>query len=245
MTVEVRTVRYTADGLELEGTLAVPGDGRGPPPGVLICHEGPGLDDVQRDRATDYAELGYVAFALDYHGPLAPFADRDLMMGRLGELIADPDRTRALGRAGLDVLAAEPTVDPTRIAATGYCFGAVVAAELGRSGADLKAIVGFHPGLFSTRPQDSANIRGRVLMMIGGADPLITADERHSFEREMTEAGVDWQLHVYGGVQHSFTHPRASLANLPGIAYDERAAAHSWAEMAGLLREVFAECPGS
>ncbi len=171
--------------------------------------------------------------------PVSCTFDRDLLMARLGELTADPDRTRALGRAGLDVLLATPRVDPTRLAATGYCFGAVVATELARAGADPRAVVGFHPGLFSTRPQDSVNISGRVLLCIGPADPLITAADRRAFEEEMEAAGVDWQLHLYGGVQHSFTHPRASLANLPGIAYDERAATHSWAAMAQLLDEVF------
>ena len=37
-------------------------------PGVLIGHEGPGLDEFQKGRAKQLAELGYVAFALDYHG---------------------------------------------------------------------------------------------------------------------------------------------------------------------------------
>lgn len=44
----------------------------------------------------------------------------------------------------------------------------------------------------------------------------------------MRDGGVDWQLIVYGGVQHSFTHPLASQAGVPGIAYDERASADSW-----------------
>ena len=99
----VREVRYTGDGLDLTGTLAIP-DGPGPFPLVMIAHEGPGLDDIQRNRAGDVAKLGYVGFALDYHGPLSPFTDRQLMMDRLGELFADPDRTRALGLAALDAV---------------------------------------------------------------------------------------------------------------------------------------------
>ena len=79
--VRVRTINYEATGLALQGTLAVP-DGAGPFPGVLIGHEGPGLDDVQRARAADIAVLGYVGMAIDYHGPHAPFGDRDQMMGR-------------------------------------------------------------------------------------------------------------------------------------------------------------------
>ena len=40
----------------------------GPRPAVLVCHEGPGLDDHAKRVAAMLAELGYVAFALDYHG---------------------------------------------------------------------------------------------------------------------------------------------------------------------------------
>jgi dienelactone hydrolase len=161
------------------------------------------------------------------------------MMARLGELFADPDRTRSLAIAALEVLLAEPSVDPGRIAAIGYCFGGALALELGRAGADIKAIVGFHPGLTNVRPSDSTNIRGRVLMCIGADDPLIPPQDRIAFENEMRAAKVDWQVHLYGGVVHSFTHPRASAAGIPGIAYDERAAAHAWAMMCTLLGEVF------
>ena len=219
--MQVRNVPYQADGRQLLGTLATP-DGAGPHPAVLIAHEGPGLDDIQRARATDIAALGYIGFALDYHGDLSPFPTRDNMMARLGGLFADPDRTRALAAAALDVVLAEPSVDPTRIAAIGYCFGGTLALELGRSGADIKAIIGFHPGLTNNRPADSANIRGRVLVCIGADDPLIPAEHRSAFEQEMRAAQLDWQMNVYGGVAHSFTHPLASQAGVPGLAYNQQ-----------------------
>ena len=234
----VREVHYSADGLDLVGTLAIP-DGSGPFPLVLIAHEGPGLDEIQRNRASEIAELGYVGFALDYHGSLSPFAERQLMMDRILGLYADPDRTRALGLAALNAVRNEPAVDASRIAAIGYCFGGTLALELGRTGVELKAIVGFHPGLSNVRPDDSRNITGRVLVCVGADDPLISVDQRVAFEAEMRNANVNFEMHVYGGVQHSFTHPWASLANLPGIAYNERAATNAWNAMRALLTEMF------
>jgi dienelactone hydrolase len=235
--VHVREIDYDATGLSMRGTLAVP-EGAGPFPGVLIAHEGPGLDDVQRARAAEIARLGYVGLALDYHGPHAPFADRDQMRSRLDHLSAEPDEARALGAAALDVLAAQPAVDRSRVAAIGYCYGATIALEMARQGAPLRAVVGFHPGLRTIRPQDAVNIAGRVLMFVGADDPIIPPEHRLDFEREMREGGVDWQLVVYGGVQHSFTHPLASRAGVPGIAYDERAATDSWLTMTNLLATV-------
>jgi len=83
--VTTRDVEYDADGTLMVGRLALP-DGEGRRPAVLIAHEGPGLDDYQKDRASRFAELGYVAFALDYHGGGKPLGDRDAMMARLASL---------------------------------------------------------------------------------------------------------------------------------------------------------------
>jgi dienelactone hydrolase len=97
--VTTRDITYEADGRTMVGTVALP-DGTDRRPGVLVSHEGPGLDDFGRSRAIRLAEeLGYVAFALDYQGDGRPLQDREQMMARLGELSADPLRTRAIGGA--------------------------------------------------------------------------------------------------------------------------------------------------
>ena len=141
---------------------------------------------------------------------------------------------------GLDVLLAQPAVDPTRVAAVGYCFGGTLVLELGRTGAPCAAIVGFHPGLTTTRPEDSVNIAGKVLVCVGAEDPLIPTEQRTAFEAEMTAAGVDWRMNVYGGARHSFTHPRAELAGLPALAYHRLSDERSWRAMVDLFDEVFA-----
>lgn len=219
------------------GVLALP-DSPGPWPGVLVLHEGPGLDDVQRGRAARLAELGFASFALDYHGGGEWFSDRDAMMVRLEELRADPDRTRSIARAGLDVLRAEPGVDPARLAAIGYCFGGTMALELARDGAELRAVVAFHPDPRTTRPLDARSIVGKVLVCLGSEDPIVPVEHRLAFEEEMRAGSVDWQLHLYGGTAHSFTHVLADAAALPGIAYHPGSARRSWAAMLDLFDET-------
>jgi dienelactone hydrolase len=232
-------IPYEADGRTMIGTLALPA-GTERRPGVLVCHEGPGLDDHTRGRATLLAELGYVAFALDYHGDGKWIPDREQMMTRIGELHADPLRTRAIAGAGLDLLCAEPRTDTDRMAAIGYCFGGTLALELARGGADLKAVVGFHAGLRTARPEDARNIRGKVLALIGADDPMVDAAQRRAFEEEMTAGGVDWVLTVYGGAQHSFTRPRAETIDIPGVRYHEPTDRRSWRAMLDLFDEVLA-----
>ncbi len=235
-----RDISYGADGRTMIGTLALP-EGTGRRPGVLVSHEGPGLDDHARARAVRLAdELGYVAFALDYHGGGQPLGDRDQMMARIGEFRADPLRVRAIGTAGLDVLLGEERTDPEHLAAIGYCFGGTLSFELARGGADLKAAVGFHAGLGTARPEDAVNISAKVLALIGADDPIVDNAQRREFEQEMRAGGVDWELVVYGGAVHSFTNPRAATIDLPGIAYDERTDRRSWQAMLDLFTEVFA-----
>ena len=234
----VTDIEYEADGRTMIGWLAVPAGG-GRHPAVLIAHEGTGLDDHQRCRADQLAELGYVAFALDYQGGGRPLDNRDEMMIRLGALWEDPERIRTLAGAGLAVLLAEPRTDASKIAAVGYCFGGALVLELARGGADLKAVVGFHPRLATMRPQDARNITAKVLVCVGSEDRLIPVDERLAFEDEMRTAGVDWRMSLYGGAQHSFTHPWVDAVNLPGLEYDRLADERSWRAMVDLLDEVF------
>lgn len=235
--MHLEDIAYDVDGIEMIGHLVYDDNVEGARPAVLLAHEGPGLDEHVKGRAMRLAALGYCAFALDYHGGGEPILDMEKMFERLNVLMSDPQATRRRGLAGLAVLLDRPQADPERVAAIGYCFGGTVVLEVGRSGANVKAIVGFHPGL-STSP-DSKHISGSVLMCIGTADPFVPLDARLAFEQDMRDAGVtDWQLDVYGGVGHSFTNRRASEIGMQGIAYDKAADERSWGSMLRLFAET-------
>lgn len=238
--MKAEEVAYEVDGIGLIGTFMVDGTREESRPGVLVCHEGPGLTDHTKGIAARIAALGYSVFALDYHGGGKPPAREDVMP-RLNDLLANPEKIRALAHAGLNILANRPETDASRIAAVGYCFGGTMVMELAQSGADVRAVVGFHAGLHTARPEDARNITASVLMLIGTDDPHATADDRKQFEERMHAGGVkDWQMHLYGEVGHSYTNPAASKANMPGIGYDERYDKRSWQAMVNLFEEVFA-----
>ncbi len=234
--MQTSDIEYSADDRRLVGHLALP-DGDALAPAVLVCHEGPGLSEHSTNVADRLAALGYVAFALDYHGDGTMLA-QDQMMPRLGELMGSPDRTRTLARAGFDVLLEQPRVDPTRVAVIGYCFGGTMALELARDGADLRAVVGFHSGLATSRPDDAAQICAKVLVCIGTDDPFIPPEQRAAFEAEMEAGEVDWRMNLYGGVGHSFTNPAASGVGMPGVEYDELTDERSWRAMLDLFAET-------
>ena len=110
--------------------------------------------------------------------------------GLLGPLFAEPSRTRARASGGLDALLVRPEVGRSLMAAIGFRFGGTMALEPVRGGAALRAVVGFHGGPGTAAPRtDARAIRARVLVCIGGADPMITPDQRAGFEAEMRAAG--------------------------------------------------------
>jgi dienelactone hydrolase len=235
--VRTEEIEYEADGRTMIGHLVVGGDDDGARPGILVAHEGPGLDTHARDVADRLAELGYAVFALDYVGGGQPLPGEQLMEV-LGPLMGEPMRIRQLAQAGLDVLLAQPEVDASRIVTMGFCFGGTLVLELARGGADVLATIGFHSGLGTAHPEDATNIRGQVLVLIGADDPIIPPEQRSEFETEMRAGGVDWRMELYGGVGHSFTNPAASELGMPGIEYHEPSDRRSWASMLELLGET-------
>lgn len=239
-TVTTRAVEYPADGLTMTGHLALPA-GTGRRPAVLIGPEGMGLGPVERRRAEALAELGYVALAFDLHGGRY-LGDPGEMLARCMPLLADPDRMRDVGHAALDVLRAEPRTDPARVAAIGYGTGGAVALELGRDGADLRAI-GTVNGLITGRPGEAARIRCPVWAGVGSEDPIMPPAQREAFTAEMQDAGVDWRLTMYGGALHAFHHPPVDHAAPPGVGHHPRHARRAWRDVLDLLDECLPVTP--
>lgn len=234
-------LKYEANGLNLESVLYFDETKTGKRPAVLVFPEGFGLSEHSKEKAKRLAELGYVTLANDLYGDGKNVDTLDEVMAFVGPLVQDPPRIRAYAEAGLKALLARPEVDASRVAAIGYCVGGTVALELARGGADVKGVAGFHSGLGTERPGDAKDIKGKVLVCIGADDPIIGPDVRQAFIEEMTVGKVDWQLHLYGGVVHSFTNKGADGRGVPDVLrYSANADKRSWESLVDLLEEVFA-----
>jgi dienelactone hydrolase len=199
------------------------------------------VGDYVKTRAKQLAELGYVAFAADIYGkgvrPQNPTeAGKEATKYRSNRQLL---RNRAL--AGLKVLQANPLTNPQKIAAIGYCFGGGTVLELARSGADVAGVVSFHGNLDTPNPADAKNIKGKVLVLHGAVDPYVPPEQVSTFEKEMNDAKVDWQLVSYGGVVHSFTNPEAGNDPSKGAAYNALADQRSFGAMQQFFDEIFAD----
>ncbi|MCX5748183.1 MAG: dienelactone hydrolase family protein [Proteobacteria bacterium] len=237
--MHTESITYTADGARRVGYLAVDRARGGKRPGVLIAHEAGGLSELVKQRARRLAELGYVAFALDYLGDGVVITDMAQVFAVVGKYTEAPARIRTIGRASLDVLLAQAEVDPTRLAGVGYCFGGTALLELARSGAELACTVGFHSGLATSHPDDAHQIKGKVLVCIGAEDPLVPPEQRLAFEREMREGKVDWRLYLFGNAAHSFANPNADRFADPSFAYHRPTDERSFRAMRDLFDETF------
>jgi dienelactone hydrolase len=236
--MRVEDIEYRADGVRMIGQYVVDEKKHGTRPGILVCHEGNGLTDHTKKIAARLAGLGYAAFAMDYYGDGKPLSSPAEWAARLTPWRTNRAPIRLRATAALDALAGRAEVDPGRLAVVGYCFGGTAALELGRSGADVKAIVGMHSGLSSTRPDEAKNIKGKVLVCIGADDPIIPPEQRADFESEMKRAGCDWRLQLYGGAGHAFTNPDIDGRGLAGFAYNADTDRRSWNAMIELFDET-------
>lgn len=209
-------------------------------PGILVFPEAFGLGDHALEKAHLLAGMGYAALACDLHGDGRLLPDLAAVGAEIGPLSQDADRMRSRARTAFDVLAAQPGVAAGQIGAIGFCFGGTLALELARSGAPLAATVGFHSGLGTPSPSGPSRITGKVLVCIGADDPIVPHEQRATFEEEMKAGGVDWAMHLYGGVAHSFTDPSADARGSPDILrYDQAADRESWHAMTALFDKVF------
>lgn len=66
-------------------------------------------------------------------------------------------------QAGLDQLLsqADVSLDTSKIATFGFCFGGCCSLELARTGAELKAAISFHGTLDTPNPADAKTSRAR------------------------------------------------------------------------------------
>jgi dienelactone hydrolase len=236
MPIQLQNIDYRDGDTGCKGVLAFDEQRSGPLPAILISHAWGGREDFFVQKARELACLGYAAFALDMYGGgklgnsveensalMTPFvSDRGLLSRRIN--------------AALTTLRGLPQVDGRRIGAMGYCFGGMCVLDLARSGADVRGVVSLH-GLLKPSGIAGGKIKAKVLVAHGHDDPMVPVSDVVAFEQEMTEAKVDWQVHVYGGTKHAFTNPAATDPNAPTV-YNDAAERRSSKALLDFFEEV-------
>lgn len=237
--IQTREIPYLEGAAVLKGFMAHDASRPGPRPGVLVVHEWWGHNEHARHQARRLAEAGYVALAVDMYGDGKVTTHPDSANAFMTQAMSDPARLMARFSAAMATLKADPGVDSTRIAAIGYCFGGAIVLSMARGGADLDAVASFHGAIPPAAPIDSGSVKARVLILTGGADPMVPTAQVDAYVGAMQAAGASVEVVTYPTAMHSFTNPRADSVGMQGLKYDAGAEQMSWAALLKMLSEVF------
>jgi dienelactone hydrolase len=236
--IQVQTVDYKQGDTTLEGWLVFDDAKQGKRPGVVIFPAYTGPSDHEKDVAQKLAKMGYVAFVADVYGKgVRPKAGPEAG-AESGKYMKDRALLLARAQAGFDQLRNNPRVNTAKLAAIGYCFGGAGALDLARSGAPLVDTVTFHGALPTPTPQNAKNIKGHVLALHGADDPIVNQQAVANFEKEMSDAHVDWQVVLYANTVHAFTDPSTGTDASKGAAYNPLSDTRSWQAMSDLFKST-------
>ncbi len=210
-------------------------------PGLLMVPDWLGVTPAAVDKAKQIAGDDYVVLLVDMFGKGVRPKDPAQALAQVKKMYADRPAMRARINGALGVLrtqAGKTPVDTARIAALGYCFGGSSVLELARSGADVAGVVTFHGGLDTTMPAEQGAVKA-PLLVLNGADDKGVAPHIAGFEKEMNDAGADWQFVNFSGAVHCFALETANSP--PGCLYNERAAKRAYKMMDDFFEEVLGD----
>jgi carboxymethylenebutenolidase len=199
-------ITYTsADGAVIKGYLARPTGEASGLPGIAVCHANSGVSPHVQDVARRFANRGYMAIAPDLVsrlGSSTPELTRDewsVAFREYREISPPLDMLDFTG--ALDFLKQQPSVDPTKLAATGYCLGGAIIYRLATVYSDLTAVAPFYG---SNPPlEDVPNIRAAVFGVYGGLDERLNA-RIPDLVAAMDAAGTTYQTKIYPDSEHGF-----------------------------------------
>ncbi|MBI2328646.1 MAG: alpha/beta hydrolase [Chloroflexi bacterium] len=178
--------------ISLEGELHLP-QGRGPFPGVVVCHPHPLYGgDMFNNIVMAICQLlsrhSIAAFRFNFRGVGSSG-------GQFGGGIGEQEDVRA----ALDFLLATPDIDPERIGLAGYSFGASVslAVALEEERVSLLALVS--PALADSGWEQLKGYHQAKFLIVGDADSVIPLAR---FQQHIKAVAVPKQYQVVPGADH-------------------------------------------
>ena len=207
-------------GMMLSGYLAEP-DTPGPHPAVLLIHEWWGLNDGITVLADALAAEGYVVFAADaYRGNQTSMFPRALWL-----VMTTPEaQIRGDLDAALGYLRSQDSVDTSRVASMGFCFGGGHSLQLGLRQSENLAVTTMYYGAVVTDPDLLRPFTDgtAVLGIFAGEDQQILPADVLEFEAALNSLEIENQITIYDDVGHGFLdEENFEQPGIPGDAWQE------------------------
>ncbi len=211
----LQSVSYPSGTETVSAQLAAP-KASGRHPALIVIHEWWGLNDFVKGKAQAFADLGYVALAVDlYRGPVAADPDTAHQLSRgLPE-----DRAKRDLAAAFTYLASRPDVDPQRIGAIGWCMGGGYALDEAIQEPRLAAAAIYY-GRMPTDPKTIAGIKAKLIGSFGAKDKGLPPEAVAAFVKQAQAAGVSVDFKDYPGAGHAFASSSDAKIFRPDAARD-------------------------
>jgi len=210
---------------------------KGKHPVVFVNSEVFGVHEWIKDVCRRLAKAGYVAIAPDLFvraGDPSKTTDMTLVMN----IVKATPEPQVLGdtTATLNWLKAQPFVDASRMAVTGFCWGGGATWRCCEVYSDFKAGVAWYgplkPAAYPRLSpyQEVAFLKCPVLGLYGGLDKGIPQKDIDDTLAAAKAAGKDAEIIVYPNAQHGF------LADYRG-SYNAEASADAWPKMLAFFKK--------
>ncbi len=211
-------------GHPVSAALALPDADRAPT--ILLIHEWWGLNDQIKSMAVEFANLGYVALAVDLYAK-PPVTDPESARAMMQEV--NPEVATDTLVNWIDWLKTHPRSNG-KVATIGWCFGGGWSLN-----ASLATPVDATVIYYGNVKVDADKLRllaGPVLGHFATRDDWINEQMVGGFANAMKQVGKDDSLSVnWYDADHAFANPTSSR-------YDEPNAALAWERTLGFLRDA-------
>lgn len=213
--LRVDIIKYPGETGDIQAQLARP-DVEDKLPGVIVIHENRGLVPHIKDVSKRIAREGFLSLAPDGLSPLGGTPeDPDEARSLIGKLDADENTKNFV--AAVKYLKTHPE-STGKVGVTGFCWGGGVTNQVAVHESDLDAAVPFYGR--QPDPKEVPRMKAPLLIHYAGDDERINSGIP-DFEEALKKAGLEYEIHVYGGTKHAFF-------NDTGARYDKEAAELAW-----------------
>jgi carboxymethylenebutenolidase len=171
--------------------------------GMVVLPDVRGLHHFYKELAQRFAETGIDAVAIDYFGRTAGMGSRDESFDYKPHVEQTTQESIAADVAeAIAYLKSKEGGGVKSVFTVGFCFGGSSSWNQSAFQPDLDGAVGFYGRPERSRPYLS-KMKAPLLMLIAGAD-FTPREDFIEFDRQLSDAGVPHQMHIYEGAPHSF-----------------------------------------
>lgn len=222
----IERVSYDSPQGKINGYLARP-KSKGKRPAIVVIHENRGLHPHIEDVARRLAVEGFLAMAPDL---LTPFGGTPSNEDDGLAWFKKIDRAKAHIPLVSAVSFMKKHPESTgKVGAVGFCFGGGIVNAMAVASPDLVAGVAYYGG--QAAAEDVPNIKAKLVLHYAGLDERINAGIA-AYEAALKDAGVDYTIYMYDGVNHAFNNDTSEAR------YDKDAATLAWSRTVDFLKEV-------